>query len=122
MGAAGVFPSAPPTFPRLLVLGSGANIIPVARSLAFNSSRMMPGCVRTHPSSALTSKTSLMYLEKSMTTACPTVWPAKLVPPPRGRTGTPCRFAASTTAMTSRSDRGMTTPTGSIWYMLASVL
>ena len=76
---------------------------------------MMPGWVRAHPSSALISTTFRMYLEKSMITDCPTVWPARLVPPPLGSTDTPCRWAASTTAITSSAFRGSTTPTGSIW-------
>ena len=50
---------------------------------------MMPGCVLTHPSSALISVTFLMYREKSITIDSPTVCPAKLVPPPLGNTDTP---------------------------------
>ena len=64
-----LLPIAPPTLPRLLVLGSGAKIMPVVASFWLSSSRMMPGWTRAHPSSALTSSRSRMYLEKSMTTA-----------------------------------------------------
>jgi hypothetical protein len=45
----------------------------------------------------------------------------RLVPPPRGRTGTLYRFASSSTAWTSSFERGSTTPIGSTWYMEASV-
>ena len=75
----------------------------------------MPGWVRAQPSSAFTSTTFRMYLEKSMITDWPTVWPARLVPPPLGSTDTPWRLAVSTTAITSSALRGSTTPTGSIW-------
>ncbi len=61
-----------------------------------------------------------MCREKSITTARPTVWPARLVPAPRGSTGTPNPAAADTTAATSPASLGNTTPSGSIAYMLAS--
>ncbi len=61
-----------------------------------------------------------MCREKSMTTARPTVWPARLVPAPLGRTGTPNSAAVATTAAASLPSRGNTTPIGSIAYMLAS--
>ena len=63
-----------------------------------------------------------MYLEKSITTAAaPTVCPARLVPPPRGRIGTP----SSAAILYGRDDvlgvRGHATPRGSSAYRLASV-
>ncbi len=62
----------------------------------------------------------VMCRDRSMTIACPTVWPARLVPAPRGSTGTPNSPAVVTTAATSAASRGKTTPIGSIEYMLAS--
>ena len=62
-----------------------------------------------------------MYFEKSSTTAWLTVCPMRLVPPPRGRTGTLYRLASSSTARTSSFERGSTTPIGSTWYIEASV-
>jgi hypothetical protein len=62
----------------------------------------------------------LMCRDRSITIACPTVWPARLVPAPRGSTGTPNVAAADTTAATSSASRGKTTPIGSMAYMLAS--
>ncbi len=61
-----------------------------------------------------------MCREKSITTARPTVCPARLVPAPRGSTGTPCSAAVATTAAASSPSLGNTTPSGSIAYMLAS--
>jgi hypothetical protein len=62
----------------------------------------------------------LMCRDMSITMAAPTVWPARLVPAPRGSTGTPNSAAVETTAATSSASRGKTTPIGSIAYMLAS--
>jgi hypothetical protein len=62
-----------------------------------------------------------MCLDRSMTTAWPTVWPARLVPAPLGRTGTPNWAATLIVAETSSGSRGKTTPMGSIAYMLASL-
>ena len=59
--------------------------------------------------------------EKSTTIARLTVWPVSEVPPPRGSTGVPERLARSRTAWTSPAWRGITTPTGSTWYIEASV-
>src|SRR4051812_22061515 len=62
-----------------------------------------------------------MYLEKSITTAGPTVCPERLVAAPRGRIGTPSSAAILTIATTSSAVLGTTTPRGSTWYRLASV-
>ena len=74
----------------------------------------MPGWTRAQRSSGFTSRTPRMYLLKSMTMAWFTVWPARLVPPHLGRTGTRFLPATSMTARTSSALRGTTTPTGSI--------
>ena len=58
---------------------------------------------------------------KSMTSARFTVWPVSDVPPPRGSSATCRARATSTAARTSSASRGMTTPSGSTWYMDASV-
>ena len=87
-----------------------------------SSSRTTPGWTRAQRSSTLTSNTLRMCLEKSMTTASPTVWPARLVPAPRDNTATRYRPAVSITAATSSALFGSTTPSGSMRYMLASVL
>ena len=61
-----------------------------------------------------------MCRDRSMTMPGPMVWPARLVPAPRGVTVTPRRFATRTVAATSSACRGKTTPSGMIEYMLAS--
>jgi hypothetical protein len=50
--------------------------------------------------------------EKSMITAALQHCPARLVPPPRDSTGTPCSRQAATVATTSSTSHGVTTPTG----------
>ncbi len=61
-----------------------------------------------------------MCREVSMITARPTVCPARLVPAPRGNTGTECSAQTATAAATSPASRGKTTASGSTLYMLAS--
>ena len=53
--------------------------------------------------------------EKSITIALPTVCPARLVPPPLGRTGILYFFASCIVLITSSCVLGKTIPTGSIW-------
>src|SRR5438067_2382414 len=55
---------------------------------------------------------SRRYLEWSITTATLQHCPARLVPPPRERTGAPCARQTSTVATTSSIDFGSTTPIG----------
>ena len=94
---------------------SGPKSIPMGAAWAFSASCTSPGWTRHQSSSRFTSSTWFMYLEKSMTMAWPTVWPASEVPPPRASTGTRCLLATSMTAWTSPLWRGTTTPTGSTW-------
>ncbi len=54
-----------------------------AVELLLHDPRLHPG----EPAVASTSRIRLMCREKSTTTRRPTVWPARLVPAPRGRTG-----------------------------------
>ncbi len=53
-----------------------------------------------------------MWRVKSSTTASLTAWPARLVPPPRGRTGISRSAQYAITAATSAVVRGKTTPIG----------
>ena len=50
----------------------------------------------------------------------PAVWPDRLVPPPRGTTGTSKRPAMAIAAAMSSALRGNATSSGSTAYMLAS--
>ena len=104
----------PPIVARLAVEVSGPKIILCGASAAARSLRTTPGWTRAQPASALTSTIRFMYLEKSITTARPTACPARLVPPPRGSTGTPARRVVSSAACTSAASRGRITPIGSI--------
>jgi hypothetical protein len=106
---------------RLDVDVSGPKSRPSGRTWWFSSSCTTPGCTRAHFSSRFTSSTPFMYREKSRTSARFTVCPVSEVPPPRERNGTPCFCDSASAARTSSASRGMTTPTGSIWYIDASV-
>jgi len=57
-------------------------------------------------------ETAFRYLEKSITTATLQHCPARLVPPPRARMGTPCSRQTATAWTTSSIERGTTTPSG----------
>ena len=83
-----LLPDMPPIVARFEVEVSGPKRRPSGRTWAFSSSCTSPGWTRHQSSSRFTSRTRFMNLEKSITTAWFTVWPARLVPPPRGRTGT----------------------------------
>ena len=60
-----------------------------ALSWLLRLSRLSPGSTVTVRSSTLRSRMRERYLEKSITSAAPTVCPASDEPPPRGRIGTP---------------------------------
>ena len=105
---------APPTFARLLVLGSGVKWRPCGPSCRFSSSIVMPGSVRTQRASGFTSSTRCRCGGEALLSACVTDWPGWLVPAPLGSTGTPRLNAISTVAATSVADLGVTTPIGSI--------
>ena len=63
----------PPSVALLVVAGSGAKNRPYSASRWFKWSRTMPGCTRAQRSSALTSSTLFMCLEKSSTMPGPNV-------------------------------------------------
>ena len=115
-----LLPIIPPSVARLLVEVSGPNASPCRAAARFSCSCTTPGCTRALRCPASISMMLLMCRDRSITIDRPTVWPARLVPAPRGRTGTPNSPAVDTTAATSSASRGNTTPIGSIAYMLAS--
>ena len=110
----------PPSVARLLVDVSGPNMSPCSAAARFSCSCTTPGCTRATRCPASISMIWLLCRDRSITTPGPTVCPARLVPAPRGSTGTPNSPAVDTTAATSAASRGNTTPAGSIAYMLAS--
>jgi len=115
-----LLPIIPPSVARLLVEVSGPNMSPWRAAARFNCSWTTPGWTRARRASASIATTWFMCREKSSTTARPTACPARLVPAPRGSTGTPNPAAVATAAAASSASLGNTTPSGSIAYMLAS--
>ena len=115
-----LLPIIPPSVARFLVEVSGPNTRPCRALARFSCSCTTPGCTRATRRSASISMIWFMCRDRSITIACPTVCPARLVPAPRGSTGTPNSAAVVSTAATSAASRGKTTPIGSIVYMLAS--
>ena len=115
-----LLPIIPPSVARLLVEVSGPNISPCCGGRQVELILHHAGLHPRPRRSASISMIWLMCRERSITTARPTAWPARLVPAPRGSTGTPNSPAVDTTAATSSASLGKTTPIGSIAYMLAS--
>ena len=116
-----LLPIMPPSVARFLVEVSGPNTRPCRAPPGSSCSCTTPGCTRATRRSGSISMILFICRDRSITIACPTVWPARLVPAPRGSTGTLNSAAVVTTAATSAGSRGKTTPIGSIVYMLASV-
>ena len=116
-----LLPIAPPTELWLEVAGSGANIRPCGARSMFRRSITIPGSTRQRMAPASSDTSPRQCAPRSSTTARFTVWPLRLVPPPRGRSGTPRRTHQAATRTASSTSRGTTTTSGSTWYMLASV-
>ena len=115
-----LLPIIPPIVARLLVEVSGPNISPCAAAARFSWSCTTPTSTTAVRASASMERIRFMCRDRSSTRPGPTVWPARLVPAPRGTTGTPNSPATRTAAATSSASRGNTTPSGMIEYMLAS--
>ena len=116
-----LLPIMPPSVQFMCVAGSGPNRRPVSASCRFRTSSTMPGCTTQVRASASTDSSSVQYLEKSSTTAVLVHWPARLVPPPRDRTGAPNSRATAIAATASSGVRGTTTPIGTWRKLDASV-
>src|SRR2546427_587931 len=110
-----LFPIIPPSVARLLVAVSGPSRSPCGRAARLRSSCTTPGCARAHLAPASRSWIRFMYFEQSRMMARPIDCPARLVPPPRGRTGVPGSAAIRSTVAISPSSLG-TTPPRAIWY------
>ena len=72
----------------------------------------MPGSTTQVRASGSTETRPWQYLDQSMTTAALHDCPARLVPPPRDTTGTPCPAQTATVSAPASTVRGTTTPTG----------
>ena len=88
---------------------------PCGFSQALSWSSTTPGWTVTSARFLSKPTTLRMCLEKSMTSASPTVWPHCEVPAPRGRIAAFASRATSSAMARSVSSRGTTMPTGSIW-------
>ena len=91
-----------------------------ARAASLSTSSTIPGSTMQVRASASTSRTRWQYLDQSMTTAVLVHWPARLVPPPRDSSGTPCARQTATAATAASTVRGSTTPIGT-WRKLERV-
>ena len=111
----------PPIVARLDVEVSGPKPSPNGSAARLRSSCTTPGPTRTRSASVSISPIASMCREVSSTIPRPpTLWPARLVPPPRVTTGTSKRPAIAIAAATSAASRGNATSSGSRAYMLAS--
>ena len=115
-----LLPTIPPIVARLLVEVSGPNIRPYVAAAPLSWSCTTPTSTSAVRASGSTSWTRCRCRDMSSTSPGPTVWPARLVPAPRGTTGTPSAAQADTAAATSSPCRGNATPSGVMAYMLAS--
>ena len=107
-----LLPIMPPSVQQPCVAGSGPNVRPWPSAAARSASRTTPGSTRAVRASGSISTMRARYFEQSSTTATLQHWPARLVPPPRGRIGASCARQTSTAATTSSTSRGTTTPMG----------
>ena len=110
-----LLPIAPPTALWLEVAGSGANISPSGASSMLSRSMTTPGSTHARRPAASTEVTRRQWAPRSTTTAAFTAWPFRLVPPPRGSTGTPLPAHHCTTRTASSTSCGTTARIGSTW-------
>src|ERR1700749_3774296 len=81
----------------------------------------MPGSTVQVRCCGSTARTRWQYFDQSSTTAVFVHWPARLVPPPRDSTGTPCSRHTATASAAASGVRGTTTPIGTCRKLDASV-
>ena len=110
-----LFAAMPPMVQRAWVDGSTGKNRPCGFSAAFRWASTMPGCTVAVRAAGSTARIPRRCLVQSSTMARLTVCPHWLVPPPRGSTGTPPSRARASTACTSATVFGTTTPKGMTW-------
>jgi hypothetical protein len=86
-----LLPIMPPRAQWLCVEGLGPNWRPWPARRWLSTSRTIPGSTTQVRASGSTDTSLVQYLLQSITTAVFVDWPARLVPPPRDRTGAPKR-------------------------------
>src|SRR4051812_49297251 len=107
-----LLPIIPPIVQVSCVDGFGPTISPCSASSALRSSRHAPGSTSARRAVVSTESRRLQYFDQSMTTPSLQHCPARLVPPPRERTGTPCSRHTRTVSTAASALYGTTTPTG----------
>ncbi len=116
-----LFPTIPPIIARLAVDVSGANIKPCGFKNIFNSSRITPGCTRTHVLSLFNSIICVKFFETSTTIPLPTTCPASEVPAVLGIIEVLLSRAKAINFFISSLDFGIATANGISRYADASV-
>src|SRR6266571_6176698 len=91
-----LLPIIPPKLQYSCVEGSGPKVILNLLARLRSLSSTQPGCTQAYFSVGLISIIWFRYLEKSTITATLQDCPERLVPPPRGRSGTSCLRASAT--------------------------
>src|SRR5438552_4300538 len=107
-----LLPIIPPSVQFMCVEGFGPKLRPAPDSCSLSTSRTMPGSTRQVRAALSTESRRLQYLDQSSTTAVFVHCPARLVPPPRERTGAPCSRHTATASAAASTVRGTTTPIG----------
>src|SRR5438094_7084314 len=107
-----LLPIIPPSVQFMCVEGFGPKLRPAPDSCSLSTSRTMPGSTRQVRAALSTDSRRLQYLDQSSTTAVLVHCPARLVPPPRERTGAPCARHTATVSAAASTVRGTITPTG----------
>src|SRR5690606_31878270 len=107
-----LLPTIPPIIALLAVEVSGPNISPWGFRNIFSSSRITPGCTRTHFSAVFNSSILVKYFETSTIMPLPTTWPARDVPAVLGISEVLWAIANSISLLPAGTDRGTATASG----------
>ena len=107
-----LFPIMPPMVQLTWVDGFGPTISPCGASASLTLSSAAPGSTIAVFACLSNETRWWQYFVQSMTTAVLTHCPARLVPPPRDRTGAPASRHTATAAAPASTVRGTTTPIG----------
>src|SRR5215472_4231627 len=107
-----LLPIIPPSVQFMCVDGFGPKLRPVVDSWSLSTSSTMPGSTTQVRAALSTDNSRWQYLDQSSTTAVLVHCPARLVPPPRDRTGAPCARHTATASAAASTVCGTTTPIG----------
>src|SRR5215472_1672726 len=107
-----LLPIIPPSVQFMCVDGFGPKLRPVVDSWSLSTSSTMPGSTTQVRAALSTDNSRWQYFDQSSTTAVLVHCPARLVPPPRDRTGAPCSRHTATASAAASTVCGTTTPIG----------